>query len=349
MSYPGMYANKPPQAPQQQPSPQQPTPAAPQNPQIQPMQAAMPSAPAFTAAPPQPPQAPPQQPMSMEDPIGQLRSEIMARFQALEQTIAQMAQKPGEAPQEQQMRSEAAQLDAQANTLRAAALEHRERANTLKAQALTLRAGESDSGETDGEPEQLAKKPVADVTGDQPSTKSETESEAKKPQVEVLSDEADKEIEAAIGAEQRANQLAAEAAEKRAKAYGIWPFIQATAALITDNASKTNKLITDLGTKISDYGKLATERPMHDSNGGKATDVATGGNKKNMQATTPPPQRKSRSLNASAATLLSKYGDTESGTITNAALDAAFSKANITSIQQRIALKTELANAGALR
>jgi hypothetical protein len=254
----------------------------------------------------------------------ELLTQLSQRLQAIETTLAKLAQAPGESPDEQTQRRDASNLDKQSQEQHQQHQQHTEQATAYRAQALAAAA----------DPSHAATLEAQAVAAEQ------------------------KAIECAA----HATQLAANATVLRAKAFGILPLVQAMAALITDSTSKTNKLVTEVGTELKSLPKkLVTDK------GGPGGAPGQGGPEsapkaechapdapaaKSVEASarnmlTPEPQR--RTLSASAASFVSKFGegDEQRKTVTIAQFEAAAATAQL-SITQRIAMKVELANQGLL-
>jgi hypothetical protein len=407
MAFPSQPMNAGPGQPPAPPTGQAPPPPSPPSPAplaapaaAPAVSAALPGQAPATAAPPMPvmaPQAPmsaappvPGQPMvhpaaapaAGADPTTELLTQLNARLQAIEATLAKLAQDPGNAPEEVEQRRQASDYDNQSNDQKKQAQQHQEQAAAFRAQ---IAAAESDHtvGCAGGDDVSLAdaKKPVVENTKDQGEPKTApgghdvSLADAKKPVVENLRASAAWHEQQRDACYQQAYAFSAQAAVLRAKAYGVFPILQATSQLITDSTAQVGKLVTDLGAKIDALPtKLLTDKTgeVAPGQGGKRETPSGAGENKSKSnsiaaqqadAAAPPPAPARRTLTAAgedrpatlddaAAHFVSKFGDVTAENqrvgFTTDGLSAAAEAAHL-SPQQRMAMQIQLAAQGLLR
>jgi len=266
--------------------------------------------------------------------IGQL----MPRLQAIESVVAQLAMKPGDAPEEQTLNKQADQADDKAKGLNKDANDAQGQAAALAGQ---LSAAAATPPLTPAQRKELQAQYAAAV-------KRVTECTA------------------------QAQVWRARALILRANAAGFGPLLQAMAALVTDENVENRKLLTDLGTKVDKVTGLITDKkggsgapgqggrengvsPRTDAPDGGGTDIAPGEKEPAdvkagaARPLTAAPQRKS--LAPETMRTLGKFDQLHAaadGSYEEGALDAELSKHSIP-VSKRIAIKTDLQDQGLLR
>jgi len=265
--------------------------------------------------------------------IGQL----MPRLQAIESVVAQLAMKPGDAPEEQNLNKQADQADDKAKGLN-------KDASDAQGQAAALAGQLSAAATPPLAPAQRKELAAQHAT----ALKRVTECSA------------------------QAQVWRARALILRANAAGFGPLLQAMAALVTDENVENRKLLTDLGTKVDKVTGLITDKkggsgapgqggrengvsPKDSAPDGGGTDIAPGEKEPTdvkagaARSLMPAPQRKS--LAPETMRTLGKFDQLQAsadGSYEEGALDAALIKHSIP-VSKRIAIKTDLQDQGLLR
>lgn len=270
------------------------------------------------------------------DVVTQVAQAVMAmlgpRLEAIESTVSQLAMKPGDAPEEQELNEQANDEDRKAKEFRDDGNEANQEAAGIAAELATM-------------DERDPKRALAEE------------------QLTAAQDEVTECMAAAQTHRARALIL-------RAQAQGFGPLLQAMAALISDESVQNRKLLTDMGTKVSKsveglitdkkggagapgqggmVGKQSGEKKSPD--GSTTGSVPEGKDVKAGSMVPPPPKRVS--LSAEAMRTVGKFDLEAAGTGTDgvydeAKLDEAFSAARVSS-RQRMTVKNELMAQGRLR